>query len=155
MPCDRQDSWDRVERKHEIRKRNAGKRERQHCRDASPVFYSGEAVLVERDGLTLLQPTLPRCFLRLFVILRQHQPDRRDQQRHCKDVRQPFESAEQSNARNDKRRPHGDRAQDAPKKHAPLFRLGDAEALEKQEKDEQVINRERLLQRVSRHELLR
>src|SRR6476620_1702565 len=87
------------------------------------------------------------------LVLAEHLDARVDKER-AEDVQDPVELFDQFGTGEYHREPHHQRHENAPEKHAVLVFLRDLEITEYQEENEQIIDRERHLDKVAREKLL-
>ena len=83
-----------------------------------------------------------------LLLLAEQDAHRGEQDQRRERVDDPVETREQKYAERDEDRAHGEGSQHAPIEHAPLFRGRDLELGEDQDEDEDVVDRERLLERI-------
>jgi hypothetical protein len=78
------------------------------------------------------------------------QPDSRENDKCGKRIHDPVELVEQKQSRGYEESAHDEGADDPPEQHAPLLSLWNSQLGEDQQEDEDVVDRERLLEKVSR-----
>jgi hypothetical protein len=91
--------------------------------------------------------------MRLVILLAEGEPDAGDDEEGAEDVDEPAEPLDQRGAAQDHPGPQHDGGQDPPEEDPVLVDGGDGEGVEEQDEDEEVVDRERLLDQVAGEEL--
>ena len=84
---------------------------------------------------------------------RQHKAHGADEQQPAEDIADPVKVIQQANAGGDERAAHDDGSRHSPEQHPRLSLLRNPKDAKQQQKDEQVVDRKRLFDRVRRQVL--
>jgi len=142
---DGEDGGDGVEREDDIGEFDGDEGQKENGDHALAAFEDEELVLTEADGVEAGEPRDPsRSVGFFFFCARKDQTNGGDEQDCGEDVADPLESREEAEAGCDEGSTHEDGAEDAPKEGFGLMGGLDFEEFEEEEKEEEVVDGERL-----------